>query len=185
MPRVRAVRAFTLIEAMIVVLIVGIIALLATVGYRKWVLGAHVAEANDMLASIRTAEESFLAENGSYINVSKALEPPNMYPQPSPVGTITTQWGGPCNSCTGSWTNINVAPNAPVLFGYAVIAGPAGGGTLPAISWNGQPVSLTALQAQPWYVAEAYCDLDGQGTPDTQIYALSSTNQFMVNNEGQ
>jgi len=184
MQPVRAARAFTLIESLFVVVIIGIIAVLATVGYRKWVIQSHEAEAQDMVSNIRQAEEAFKAENGAYVNVSAALEPPNMYPQPSPVGSVTTQWGGPCTSCTGSWTTLNVAPSAPVVFGYAVVAG-AASATPPSIIWNGNAVNLTALVTQPWYVVEAYCDLNSQGTPDMQIYGVSSSNQLMMNNEGQ
>jgi prepilin-type N-terminal cleavage/methylation domain-containing protein len=180
----RPERAFTLIESLFVVVIIGIMSVLAIVGYRKWVIQSHEAEAQDMVSNIRTAEESFKAENGAYVNVSSALEPPNMYPQPSPVGSVTTQWGGPCNTCTGTWNTLNVAPNAPVVFGYAVVAG-AANATPPTITWNGSTVNLSALVTQPWYVVEAYCDLDAKGTPDMQIYGLSSTNQLMMNNEGQ
>jgi len=146
----RKQRAFTLIESLFVVVIIGIMAVLATVGYRKWVIQSHEAEAQDMISNIREAEETFKAENGAYVNVSGGLEPPNMYPQPSPVGTITTQWGGPCGTCAGSWTTLNVAPNAPVVFGYAVVAGAAGSTTAPAITWNGQPVNMAPLLAAAW-----------------------------------
>jgi type IV pilus assembly protein PilA len=182
----RRERAFTLIEALFVVVIIGILAVLAMVGYRKWIIQSHEAEAQDMVSNIRQAEETFKAENGAYLNISAGLEPPNMYPQASPVGSVTTQWGGPCGSCTGSWTTLNVAPNAPVVFGYAVVAGAAGAtSSLPSITWNGSAVNLTALATQPWYVVEAYCDLDSQGAPNMAIYGLSSSNQLMMNNEGQ
>lgn len=181
---VRTARAFTLIESLFVVVIIGIIAVLAMVGYRKWVIQSHEAEAQDMVSNIRQAEEAFKAENGAYVNVSAGLEPPNMYPQPSPVGSVTTQWGGPCGNCIGSWTTLNVAPNAPVVFGYAVVAG-AAGATPPSITWNGSAVDLTGLVKQPWYIVEAYCDLNAQGTPDMQLYGVSSSNQLMMNNEGQ
>jgi prepilin-type N-terminal cleavage/methylation domain-containing protein len=184
MQPVRAARAFTLIESLFVVVIIGIIAVLATVGYRKWIIQSHEAEAQDMVSNIRQAEEAFKAENGAYVNVSAGLEPPNMYPQASPVGSVTTQWGGPCGSCTGSWTTLNVAPNAPVVFGYAVVAG-AAGASPPSITWNGNTVDLTGLVTQPWYIVEAYCDLNSQGTPDMQLYGVSSSNQLMMNNEGQ
>jgi type IV pilus assembly protein PilA len=183
---VRPGRAFTLIESLFVVVIIGIIAVLAIVGYRKWVVQSHEAEAQDMVSNIRTAEESFKAENGAYVNVSAGLEPPNMYPQASPVGSVTTAWGAPCGSCItpGSWTTLNVAPNAPVVFGYAVVAG-AAGATPPSFLWNGQTVNLTTVVTQPWYVVEAYCDLDSKGAPNMQVYGVSTSNQLMINNEGQ
>ena len=43
----------------------------------------------------------------------------------------------------------------------------------------------TVPARQSWYVVEAYCDLDAKGAPDMQIYGLSSSNQLMMNNEGQ
>jgi hypothetical protein len=137
-----------------------------------------------MISNIRTAEESFKAENGAYVNVSAGLEPPNMYPQPSPVGSVTTQWGGACSTCTGTWTTLNVAPNAPVVFGYAVVAG-ATGATPPTFQWNATTVNVSSLMTQPWYVVEAYCDLDSQGAPNMQVYAVSTSNLLMMNNEGQ
>jgi Tfp pilus assembly protein PilE len=176
--------AFTLIEAMIVTVIVGIIAVLATVGYRKWVIQSHEAEAQDVVSNIRQAEEAFKAENGAYVTISAGLEPPNMYPQASPVGSVTTQWGGPCGTCTGAWTTLNVAPSAPVVFGYAVVSGSTGVKT-PSFSYNGSVVDTSTLITQPWYVVEAYCDLDSQGAPNMQIYGLSSSNQLLMNNEGQ
>src|SRR5258708_39680807 len=98
MPIRRLGRAFTLIEAMIVVVIVGVLAPLATVAYRKWVQGSRLAEAQDLVASIRTAEESFRAENGGYLNVSKALGPGNDYPAATP-GSFKTGWGAACSTC--------------------------------------------------------------------------------------
>jgi prepilin-type N-terminal cleavage/methylation domain-containing protein len=130
--RLKGRRAFTLIEVIITLGVISILALIATVGYRKWIISAHMGEAQDMVSNIRTAEESFKAENGAYLNVSAGLDPPNMYPQASPVGTVTTAWGGTCGSCTGSWASLNVAPSAPVVFGYAVIAD-AAGSTVPSI----------------------------------------------------
>jgi prepilin-type N-terminal cleavage/methylation domain-containing protein len=182
--RLRGPRAFTLIEMIITLAVISVLALIAGVGYRKWVISAHMGEAQDMVSNIRTAEESFKAENGAYLNVSAGLDPPNMYPQASPVGTVTTAWGGTCGSCTGSWTSLNVAPSAPVVFGYAVVAG-AAGSTVPSIPWNGPSADLSAMASQPWYIVEAYCDLDGKGTPDTSVYGLSATNQLGINNEGQ
>jgi prepilin-type N-terminal cleavage/methylation domain-containing protein len=85
-------RGFTLIEAMIVVAIIGVLALLAVVAYKRWIRTSYLAEAYDMISNIRAAEESFRAENGGYLTISAGLEPGNMYPAATP-GRFKTQWG--------------------------------------------------------------------------------------------
>src|ERR1019366_3513006 len=60
-------RAFTLIEAMVVVILVGILAVVAGLGYRRWVRSSYMGEAQDMLTNIRMAEETFRSENGAYL----------------------------------------------------------------------------------------------------------------------
>jgi type IV pilus assembly protein PilA len=175
----RPTRGFTLIELMIVVAIVAVLAVLATVGYAKFVRSAHMAEASDILADIRKAEESFRAENGAYLNVSTDLD--HLYPAPTP-GKFATQWGGPCSGCIAGvqWSTLNILPNAPVYFGYAVIADPA---TVPTLTVNGVNVDLSAMTA-PWYVAAARADLNGNGV-FCSVYATSSSNQLMVDREGE
>jgi prepilin-type N-terminal cleavage/methylation domain-containing protein len=194
MSRVRRARAFTLIEMMITVVIVGVLAVVATVGYRLWVRTSYMAEAQDMVANIRAAEESFKAENGGYLNVSTAFDPPNMYPATTP-GRFKTAWGGDCTACTqtNSWSLLAVQPSGPVIFGYAVVADNhtvnAASATLtpPTMTVNGVNVSTTALtnSKTPWYAVEAVGDLDGNGAPYTTLYALSTNNAPMISNEGQ
>jgi type IV pilus assembly protein PilA len=182
MPVVRRARAFTLIEAMIVVIIVGVLALLAVIAYRKWILSSYMGEASDMLGNIRSAEETFRAENTGYLTVSTDLtSKSSLYPTTNPVGNQKTAWG----SAPGAWAVLNVNPSAPVRFGYAVIANNDGTAALPTVTQNGVAVSLGPMQGQPWFVAEAICDIDSAGAPDTTIYAVSATNQLFTNNEGQ
>ena len=186
MPIARRSRAFTLIEVMFVVLIVGVLALIATVGYRKWVLASYMGEAHAMLGNIRVAEEAFRAENTGYLNVSADLTTSSLYPTITPVGNKVTAWG----NNPGQWAALNVNPNAPVRFGYAVIADRdiAGNAVAPptTVQNNGVAVNLTPMTANPpWFVATAVCDIDSNNaTPDATLFAVSGTNQIFVNNEG-
>jgi prepilin-type N-terminal cleavage/methylation domain-containing protein len=185
MASARPSRAFTLIEAMIVVSIVGILAVLATVAYRKWILSSYAGEAQDMLGNIRVAEEAFHAENTVYLNVSTGISKADLYPTATPNGNTKTAWG----LAPGQWAALNVNPSAPVRFGYAAIASLDANAkpvALPAITNDGVAVDLTPLQNKPWFVAAAICDIDSDTTtPDATYYAVSDTNQIFVNNEGQ
>lgn len=185
-------RAFTLIEAMIVVAVVGILSLIAIVSYRKWTRTAYLAEAHDMLSNIRAAEESFRAENGTYLNVSSGLDtnagaaPIHGYPSATP-GSFKTAWGGPCATCTttSAWSALNVESKAPVAFDYEVVAAnQATDGTVPtSITVDGTAIAVTP-PSYPAYAAEAVGDIDGNGVY-CRVYVFSATNQFFIDNEGE
>jgi type IV pilus assembly protein PilA len=183
---------FTLIEAMIVVVIIGIMAALAVVGYRKWVQTSHLAEAQDMVSHIRSAEEAFRAENGiTYLPVSRGLGPGYDYPAPTP-GAFKTGWGGPCAStqCYASnvWQQLAVQPNGPVLFGYSVVTNlvtdPTGTAAPPSIIVNGVTMNLSAMQNQPWYVIEADGDYFGTGS-FTSVFGFTGNNELFISNGTQ
>ena len=60
---------FTLLELMTVVVIVGILATLATYGVRKYTLQAKKSEAISMLTQIRAAEEAYRDETFQYLGL--------------------------------------------------------------------------------------------------------------------
>jgi type IV pilus assembly protein PilA len=180
-------RGFTLIELMIVVVIVGVLATLAVVGYRKLVQASHVSEATGMVQSIRVAQEGYHSETQQYANVSGSLT--NFYPA-APQYQVIMAWGGPCSTCTGGvpWSALPVHVDGPVLFGYATIAGIAGGPSPPvSVSVNGKALVFPTAPATDWYIISAEGDLDGTPgqTNDTNVYGTSWTNQVFVDHEGQ
>ena len=191
----RRTSGFTLIEAMIVVAIVAVLAVLAMVGYRRWTRGTYIAEAQDMVSNIRTAENSFFAENGAYFNVTGAPASPqrgkgHSYPSVNP-GAFTSAWGGPCGSCANAnaWQQLGIQPNGPVRWGYSAMAGD---GVLVAASVIGAPTvkgvaldySSMLTPVQPWFFVEADANVSGDGVSYMHVYAMSGTNHLFVDGEG-
>jgi prepilin-type N-terminal cleavage/methylation domain-containing protein len=191
MPSFRRSHGFTLIEAMIVVAIVGILAMLAVVAYRQWVRSSFVTEAQDMVSNIRTAEEAFASENGaSYLDVTKCIGAGCTYPLQHPSNSKTA-WGGPCSWCTSptiGWNGLNVQSTGPVVFGYSVIADqaatPSARGV--AVTISGTALNLTAMSnGAPWYFIEADANISGDNVNFTHVYGMSGTNTIFVDGAGK
>ena len=80
-------KGFTLIELMIVVAIIGILAAIAIPNFLRFQLKSKSSEGKVNLAAIRTAEESYLAEFGTYV---AATENPTTVPGTSKTCLLYT-----------------------------------------------------------------------------------------------
>jgi type IV pilus assembly protein PilA len=182
---------FTLIEMMIVVVIVGILAALAIVGYRRLVTSSHVSEATNMVQNIRVAQEGYHSETQQYAGISANMygSSAKWYPNASPNGRTLTAWGAKCGVCVSGmdWSMLPLHVDGPVLFGYATTAGPAN--TTPPDAFilaNGQKISAPSPSVNDWYMVGATCDLDADGDlNNTNVYTTSWNNQVFVDSEGQ
>jgi len=184
---------FTLIEAMIVVAIIGILSALGVVAYTHWVRTSYVTEAQGMVSNIRTAEEAFVSENGAYLDVSGSLGSGHSYPLQTP-GAKVTAWGGACGWCrnpTAGWNALTVQANAPVIFGYSVIAPDQTPPESPSsrigtITINGATLDYSSMNnGAPWYFIEADANVSGDGVNYMHVYGMSGTNAIYVDGEGK
>jgi type IV pilus assembly protein PilA len=179
-------RGFTLIEMMVVVVIVGILATLAVVGYRKLVQSSHLSEATNMVQSIRVAQEAYHSETQQYADISGSLDS-SWCPRPTPDGKHVTAWGG-SSACGTAWSVLTVHVDGPVLFGYATKAGPAGSNPAALPSDISGKIDLTSVTPSPteWYIVTAMCDLDADNSPpNTYVATTSWLNQVFTFNDGQ
>ncbi len=190
--RLRA-RGFTLIEVMITAAIISVLAVLAVVGYGRFIRSARTAEATNMVGSIKTAQENYFSQTNRYFDVSKGLQPPQLFPAATPTST-KTPWKGDCAVCNApnAWERLGVRATEPVWFGYATVAGddatpPSAKPTTFTIGTN--PVNWANLAPggvvnKPWYIVSAMADANGNGK-FAKVVSASFSSQVLTDNEGE
>jgi len=161
-----------------VVAIVGVLATLGLVAYRKFITSSKTSEAIYMVGSIRAAEESYRAETMGYLNVSAGFT--KHYPVESP-GARKWAWDNPAHGDYAMWRQLGARADSPVYYGYKVAAGLAGA-TPPALGILKSPTWPETTE--PWYLIEAKGDVDGNGV-FSFVTGSSFTGEIYVEGEGE
>jgi len=146
---------FTLIELMITVTIIGVLALLATVGYARWIRTSKTAEATAMLGAIKSAQETFRAERLRYADVSVGNLDTH-YPTSAPTDAKVAWNPAGCLSTPicAAFLTLNVQAESLVYYRYSTIAGAATGAP---ITYDGR---TTPAANDPWFIAKARGNLN-------------------------
>jgi type IV pilus assembly protein PilA len=171
-------RGFTLVELMAVVAIVGVLATLGIVAYRRYISSSKATEAIYMVGAIRSAEESYRAETLGYLDVSSSIS--SYYPMATPTNRKYA-WDAPSADGYAKWRQLGARADGPVYFGYAVKAGSAGG-TPPTLSIVNPPT--WPATTEPWYVIQAAGDVNANGV-FCYVTTSSFTSEVHIENEGE
>ncbi|MBK9002282.1 MAG: prepilin-type N-terminal cleavage/methylation domain-containing protein [Myxococcales bacterium] len=174
-------RAFTLVELMVVVMLVGILATVGIVLFRQWVFHSRSVEAIGMLQSIRVAQERWRSETGAYMDVSDNMAA--WYPTTTPNRTLYA-WKQVSGNDYAKWMLLNPTVSGPVQFAYVTKAGPPGTAmpdpeTVDKPTWP-QATDMT----QPWFVIQAMGDTDADGVKSYYV-AASLNGEIYKEQEGE
>ncbi|HXS17168.1 MAG TPA: prepilin-type N-terminal cleavage/methylation domain-containing protein [Polyangiaceae bacterium] len=162
------VRAFTLTELMVVVVIIGILASLGVAGVRQKMRQAKRVEVVSGLQEIAKAQDRFRAEHGVFLNVSPDLA--TYYP-PLVAGQVANFWG---HTGEGPWRELGPELPQLVSFSYSTVAGLPFSDP-PALDPDFEsppawPASSTLVE--PWYVVGAKGA--DKGSTGSTVFFMSS-----------
>lgn len=180
-------RGFTLIELMVVVAIVGILAMIGLVGYRRLISSARVAEPRQVLMSIRLAQESYKAETGQYAAVHGSAAPADsaFCPARTKYEDKSYTWDTTCPSGGAvTFGALTVQTDGTVMFGYATWAGTAAAAKA-TVGTGAEAVSIeppAGSAITPWFFASAVGDVNGDGV-NARLLAASFTKDIAIAEE--
>jgi prepilin-type N-terminal cleavage/methylation domain-containing protein len=192
---------FTLVELLIVVTILGILAALAGVGYRRFVGRARVTEAVTLLSEITSKEQVYFLEFGAYLPLRR-----DGITMPSPDEAVSAFYPSDPSNATfessrtatsiadsalwpAAWRSIGLRPREPQLYcTYLVNAGGPGGGAPVGAPYANSLLGTTGATSPGWFYAVAACNLTGaSGYPNqVTVLGLSSTRSTLATfNDGK
>jgi len=170
------VQAFTLIEVMIVVAIIGVLASIGIASYVRQIRRTRIEEARTVMLEIAAKQELFESFSGQYVTTN-ALCPVNLGGGGKAV---------PFNvaGCTGAanWQTLGVNVPRNTWFQFGFLAGTPGGAACAAPA--GFPEACDSIIANThWYVIFAQADQDGDGVLSRLITSSTMDGEVFMADE--
>jgi prepilin-type N-terminal cleavage/methylation domain-containing protein len=167
-------RGMSIVELMIVVVVIGILAAISVVSYRKYLGRARMSEATAMLAEFATKEQAHFLDTGQYMEAHRDTaeaqsvneDSNQFYPSDPGASFDSVRTPVALNTLPQSWRFLGIRPRWQQLYcTYLANSGPAG--TAPDPSWSIGSKLWPSAPNVPWFYVLAACNLGGQaGWPD-------------------
>jgi Tfp pilus assembly protein PilE len=185
---------------LIVVAILGLLASLATVGYKRYVGRARVSEAVTVLSEMVSKEQIYFLEFGSYLPLradgialpSVNEDPAAFYPSnPSSAAFESVRTATAVSNQAlwpQGWRSVGLRVREPVLYCTYLLNAGRPGDAAPAGSYAGSLLGTVTATSPSWFYAVAACNLTGAaGYPNNvSIFGLSSTSSALQSfNDGR
>ncbi|MEE2787351.1 MAG: prepilin-type N-terminal cleavage/methylation domain-containing protein [Myxococcota bacterium] len=169
--RRRGYGGFTLVELMIVVVIIGVLAVLAITGYRKYTYAARNAEAVQFLGGVRAAQQAYFEAFGRYCGDPD----PDAWPPRMPTmetGKEMWQQNGQPIPANNAWSALGIQSPGRVWFQYSIAAG---GPNDPDES------GAISQRNRDWFWAQANGDFNNDGVHSTFEVTSEKPDVFIAN----
>ena len=175
---------------MITVVILGILATLAMVGYRRYVAKARSSEAVAMLAEISSKEQLYFLEFAQYLPLvnSASITPPaalglpvsetagQFYPSDPSTSTFdSVRTATALGTLPLSWTYAAIRPRDRVLYCTYFAGAGATGSLPPAAGTIGAGLLGSTAIGQPWYYVLGACNLHKTSSYPSGVSVFSLT----------
>jgi prepilin-type N-terminal cleavage/methylation domain-containing protein len=174
----RSAAGFTLVELLTVVAIVGILATVAMILVQKHMRTGKSLEAITIISAIRSAQEAYRSETGSYLDATAEAA---WFPA-APNGKTKHSFVAVGHEDAARWQQLGISRTDGTQFGFRTHAGRPG-----AVSVTLDTVEKVAFPnaTEDWYVIEAAGDLDTSTAKLSRYVASSWTNELYIENEGE
>jgi prepilin-type N-terminal cleavage/methylation domain-containing protein len=183
-------RAFTLVELMIVVVIIGILASLATLGFRRYIARARMTETASVLSEMVGKEQVYFLEFGRYLPLRADANLTQPSPDEAPAAfypvdasSTTLESARTAVSITNplawpaAWRAVGLRPRDSYLYCTYLLNAGANGQAVPG-NLGKSLVGPTSATSPSWFYALAACNMVGNaGFPaeDTVVGVSSSS----------